>query len=131
MSLTVCDGITIGAFGGLLAGLTLWFAKLIKDGIIKWWDKRTVYNCLNKRTKRGEGLTIGTEIKNDPRWISTLEIACYTNLTIDRVRYICSYHKKIRPSIKKDLWSNEPLEEKWAIRSRADNTNTQVSNIPK
>ena len=30
MSLTVCHGITIGAVGGFLAGLTIWIVKLIK-----------------------------------------------------------------------------------------------------
>ena len=122
MSLTVWDGITVGAVGGILAGLTIWFVKLLKERIMKDWEKRTIYNWLYQRTKKGEGLTVGAEVKNDPRWISTLEIACYTNLTIDRVRYICSYHKKIRPLIKEDIWSKvDPIEEKWGIRSRVDN----------
>ena len=120
MSLTVCDGITIGAVGGILAGLTIWIVKLIKEKIMKEWDKRTVYNWLYQRTKKGKGLTIGVEVKNDPRWVSTSEIACYTNLTVKRVRYICSIHEKIRPSIQKDSWSNEPAKKKWGIRSIVD-----------
>jgi hypothetical protein len=114
MSLTVQDGIIIGAFGGALAGLTVWFVNLVKEWFIKRNDKNTVYNWLYQKTKSGKGLTVGSP--NDPRWVSTAEIACYTNLTMDRVRYICSIHEKIRPKMEKDLFPNEPLEEKWAIR---------------
>ena len=83
------------------------------------WDKKKVYNWLHQRTEKGKDLTVGAPV-NDPRWVSTSEIACYTNLTKDRVRYICSSHKKIRPKIKQDLWQAEPLKEEWAIRSFVD-----------
>lgn len=115
MSLTFWDAITVGAVGGALAGLTVWSVDLVKKVTMTEVHKRRVYNWLYQKTKRGKGLTVGSPI-NDPRWVSTAEIACYTNLTIDRVRYICSIHKKIRPKIEQDLWKNQPLEEKWAIR---------------
>jgi hypothetical protein len=114
MSLTVWDGITVGAVGGILAGLTVWSVKLAKEVTMNEIHKRRVYDWLFQKTKPYKGLTVGSI--NDPRFVSTAEIACYTNLTISRVRYVCSINKKIRPKIEKDLWKDEPLEEKWAIR---------------
>ena len=115
MSLTVWDGITVGAVGGFLAGLTVWCSQLIKEKLITEIHKKRVYDWLYKKTLKGKGLTVGSPI-NDPRWISTEEIACFTYLPKDRVRYICSIHNKIRPKLESDLWENEPLGEKWAIR---------------
>ena len=117
MSLTVWDGITVGAVGGILAGLTIWFVKLLKERIMKEWDKRTVYNWLYQRTKNYKDSEVDAYLI-DPQWVLTPEIACYTNLTIERVRYLCSVHEKIRPFIIDDLLIRSgPLEEKWAIRS--------------
>ena len=115
MSLTVWDGITVGAVGGAIAGLTVWFFQWARKKISLEWDKRKVYNWLYEKTKKGKGLTIGSPI-NDPRWISTDVIACYTYLPKERIRYICSIHKKIRAKMESDLWKNEKLDEKWAIR---------------
>ena len=67
-----------------------------------------------KKTEQHGNLSVGAP--NDPRWISTIEIASYNDLNIDRVRYICSIHEKIRPKMNKDLWPTETLEEKWAVR---------------
>lgn len=69
---------------------------------------------MRERKKRSKGLTVSAP--NDPRWISIIEIASYINLTPDRVRYICSLHKEIRPMMEKELWSNKSLEEEWSIR---------------
>ncbi len=65
---------------------------------------------------QGEGVGGG---KRNYR-LSTIEIASYTNLTPDRVRYICSLHKEIRPMMEKELWPNKSLEEKWSIRELVD-----------
>lgn len=115
MSVTLWDGIVIGSMGGTLAGLTIWFVQSLKEKVVTELHKKRVYNWLYKRTKEHEGLTVGSPIG---LWISTIEIATYTNLTKDRVRYICSVHKKIRTKLEKDResWSDDPLEEKWAIR---------------
>jgi hypothetical protein len=115
MSLTVQDGIIVGAVGGFLAGLTVWFSQLIKEKLTTEIHKKRVYDWLYKKTLKGKGLTGGSAI-NDPRWVSTEEIACFTYLPKDRVRYICSIHKKIRPKLESDLWKDQPLEEMWAIR---------------
>lgn len=114
VSVSLWDGIVIGSVGGAIAGLTVWFFQSLKEKVMTELHKKRVYDWLYKRTKQHKGLTVGSP--NDPRWVSTIEIASYTNLTKDRVRYICSVHKKIRPKLEKDLWSGESLEEKWAIR---------------
>jgi len=115
MSLTFWDALTVGFVGGALAGLTVWGVNLVKEKTMTEIDKRRVYNWLYQRTKKGKGLSMGSPI-NDPRWVSTLEMACFTNLSIERIRYICSVHEKIRPKIEQDLWKGDPLKEEWAIR---------------
>lgn len=114
MSVTLWDGIVIGSVGGALAGLTVWFVQSLKEKVMTELHKKRVYNWLYKMTKQYEGLTAGSPFA----WVSTIEIATYTNLTKDRVRYICSIHKKIRTKLEKDpsSWSDNPMEEKWAIR---------------
>lgn len=114
MSINLWDGIIIGGIGGAFAGLTVWLVQSVKGKVMIEVHKKRVYNWLYERTKQYKGLTVGSP--NDPRWVSTIEIATFTNLTQDRIRYICSIHKKIRPKMEKDLWRNESLEEKWAIR---------------
>lgn len=115
MSLTVQDGIIVGAVGGFLAGLTVWCSQLMKEKLTTEIHKKRVYDWLYKKTLPGKDLTVGAAI-NDPRWVSTEEIACFTYLPKDRVRYICSIHKKIRPKLESDLWKNQSLGEMWAIR---------------
>jgi hypothetical protein len=118
MSNAMLEGIAIGGVGGFIAGLTIWLVQLLKEKVTERNDKNRVYTWLYKRTKQHRGLTVGAP--NDPRWISTIEIASCTNLTPDRVCYICSIHEKIRPKIKKDVWRGESLEEKWGIREFVD-----------
>jgi len=102
-----------------IAGLIIWLVKLSKEKRREQADKKTIYDCLYKRTKQYASFTVGTPI-DDPRWVSTTEIASYTNLSPDRVRHICSIHEKIRPMMKEDLWPGKSLEEKWAIREFVD-----------
>ena len=114
----IVEGIVIGGAGGSIAGLAIWLLQLGRD---KWTERKhrdKVYSWLYKRTGKHKGLTVG--FPNDPRWKSTIEIASYTNLTPERVRYICSVHNKIRPKIEKDLWSGESWEEKWGIKEFID-----------
>ena len=118
MSNAILEGIAIGGAGGCIAGLTIWLLQLLKEKLTEQNDKNRVYNWLYKRTERHKGLTVGSP--NDPRWVSTIEIASYTNLTADRVRYICSIHEEIRPKMEKDLFPKESLEEKWGIRELVD-----------
>ena len=119
MSITLLERIVIGGVGGTIAGLTIWLVQLLKEKVTERRDKKRVYNWLYEKTKQYGRLGVGTPF-DDPHWISTIDIAVYTILTPNRVRYICSVHKEIRPKRKKDLWPNEPLEEKWGIRELVD-----------
>lgn len=76
----VLGGIIIGAVGGGIAGLVIWLADLIRKGFIK----------------RAETKRIETWLKNsENNWRSTRAIASHNNIPEDRVRYLCSYSKKI------------------------------------
>lgn len=101
--------------GELIAGIIL--LSIGSISIKKWQekrDKKRIYNWLYDETKENSRLTVG--VPNDPRWRSTREIARHNNLTVDRVSYICSIHKGILLVGEEDLWPNESLEEKWAIK---------------
>jgi hypothetical protein len=115
MSLTVCDGIVIGAVGGTFAGLAVWLAQLGKEYILEKRHKKRIFNWMNKRNHQ-KGWTVGSPVKSgiDSPWVTTLDIADHTNLPLDRVRYICSTDNRITPLT--ELFPKEPLEERWAIR---------------
>lgn len=117
MSVNLWDGIVIGSVGGALAGLTVWLSQLLKECVMKEWHKRRIYNWMHKRIQF-KGETVGSPDRSriGSPWVSTIEIASHTNLPQDRVRYICSIHKKIRPLTETDLFPNEPLTERWAVR---------------
>ena len=87
------SGIIIGASGGLM----IWSVGVLRELITKEVDKKRVHNWLKKNIPDQHG----------NRFHSTKTIASFTNLTHDRVRYICSIHKKIHESTgeKDDLWS--------------------------
>ncbi len=123
---TVWEGIIIGGAGGFIAGISVWIISILREKISEWNHKKRIYNWLYHETEqlghafKAGKLTFGPP--NDPRWRSTREIATFNNLTIDRVNYICSIHEKIRLIRKEELrpnaelWPNEPMEEKWAIK---------------
>lgn len=92
----ILDGIIIGSVGGALAGITTLLFQWIKNGIYISRDKKRVYKWLNE---------VHMKDKNY-EYRSTRTIASWTNLTEDRVRYICSIHKKIHLSVgeKEDSW---------------------------
>lgn len=82
---SILDGITIGGAGGAIAGLTVWLAQLLQNTILKERDKRRAYEWLQKNTADNAG----------ERFRTTRVIASWTNMTEDRVRYICSVHPSI------------------------------------
>jgi len=118
MSINVWEGIVVG----VAVGLTILFVQLLKEKVTEYRHKNRIYDWLYQKTKQHKGLTVGD--LSYPRWISTIEIAAYTNLTPDRVRYICSIDERIRLKMKKDLRQpgrgRETLEEKWGIREFID-----------
>jgi hypothetical protein len=109
----VYSGIVIGTVGGAAAGLVLWLVARLNHYEIEWREKRRIFAWLNNVTS-----TSGSS-----QWRSTRLIASYTDLTEDRVRYLCSIHKKVV------LSSGE--KEVWGIKGRARDTNeTGVHGAP-
>ena len=117
MSLTVWDGIVIGAVGGTFAGLAVWLAQLGKEYAFEGQHKKRIFNWMSKRIQY-KGLTVGSPDKSglESPWVTTLEISDNTNLPMDRVRYICSIDKRITHLTERDLFPKEPLQDRWAIR---------------
>ena len=101
VSYEVLSGITIGMVGGTAAGLALWLIERLNQYEIAWREKRRIFSWLDRTT---------TPPGEEP-WRSTRSIASYTNLTEDRVRYLCSFHPKIVQS----TGNNEV----WGIKGRA------------
>lgn len=96
-STTVRDGIIIGAFGGAFAGFIVWGIQALKEYYFKMIHKKEVYKWLKENISDNDG----------ERFRSTRTIASFCNLTEDRVRYICSFHKEIHLStgVEEDRWN--------------------------
>lgn len=97
------SGIITGAVGGACASLIVIIAVAIKNEWLKACHKDRVYDFLRKRLD-----------ERQEKWCSTRTIASYTDLTMDRVRYICSIHKKIKLSTgtKIDMWGLDGFSRK-------------------
>lgn len=77
--------------------------KLLHRKFLDYRESTRIYNWLKGNTSNKAG----------EQFRSTREIASWNNLTEDRVRYLCSVHKKIflSTSGKEDMWgiySREP-----------------------
>lgn len=93
----ILDGVVIGAVGGFLAGITVYFAQFLHTKYLEWSQKDRVYKWMrNLLTQNREGI----------KYLSTRYIASHNNLTEDRARYICSIHDEIYLSVgdKEDMW---------------------------
>lgn len=93
---TVVEGITVGAAGGALAGITVYVLQYIHQIISTALDKKTVHTWMNRNTSTAKS----------EQFRSTRSIASWTNLTVDRVQYICSQDERIALSVgdKEDMW---------------------------
>lgn len=93
---TVLDGIIVGAAGGSIAGITVYLIRFLHEKISDSCESKRIYKWLkeNSSDKAGE------------QFRSTRTISSWTNLTENRVRYLCSHHEKIFLSTgeKEDLW---------------------------
>lgn len=100
----VTTGIVVGSAGGAIAGLTVYLVQYIHNKWQDFSDRKTVYKWLadNSSPKGGKA------------FYSTREVASYNNMTIDRIRYICSQHERIFLSLgeNEDLWSIHSREQK-------------------
>lgn len=99
MTTNILDGILIGGAGGAIAGLMVYFVQYVHDKIKDSSDSKTVYLWLEANSSK------------EKRYRSTRAIASHTNLTMDRVRYICSCHKKVHLSTGKE-------EDRWSVYDR-------------
>ena len=97
----VLAGILIGAVGGALAGLTVWFVDYLHKKALLWIHRKRVYVWLSANTRPHH--------KDEFR--STRTIASYNNLTEDRVRYVCSHDRHI-------VLSTGETEDLWGIKER-------------
>ena len=93
---TVIDGIVVGGAGGAVAGITVYSAQYLHQKIKDYIDSSAIYRWLSENTKDEQG----------HRFHSTRVISSWTNLTQDRVRYLCSHHSKIYLSTggTEDMW---------------------------
>lgn len=96
MDMTPVDGIIIGGAGGAIAGLTVWVTQLGQAWLLERRDRLRVYNWLRDQTAD----------RTRKQFRSTRSIASWTNLTEDRVRYVCSIHPKVYLSTgdREDMW---------------------------
>ncbi|MGO2512740.1 hypothetical protein [Marinomonas polaris] len=102
MTTSVLDGIFIGGAGGAIAGISVYTIQYIHTRFSDIRDGNKIYAWLLENTV-------------PESFRSTKAIASYNNLTMDRVRYLCSNHPKIKLSTGEldDLWSlteREPLK---------------------
>jgi len=96
---TILEGVIIGAAGGAAAGIVIWSLELARKAIIKKCDTNKVEKWLKLHT-----IPNHTEERR-----STVAIASHNDLTVDRVRFICSYSSKIQLNSKdgndsKEMW---------------------------
>ncbi|MEW5769921.1 MAG: hypothetical protein AB1831_06085 [Pseudomonadota bacterium] len=91
----ILSGVLVGAAGGAVAGLILWIIGRLNDYEIEYRERRRVYKWL-------DNVTLPPQAK---KWRSTRSISSFTDITEDRVRYLCSRHPKIKLSTgDKELW---------------------------
>lgn len=82
---SIIEGIIIGAFGGVGAGVCIWLLNLWREKRIEQRDEERVYKWLSNNAAHS----------SESKFRSTRTIASHTNLTEDRVRYICSIDEEI------------------------------------
>ncbi len=94
---TVLEGIIVGGAGGAVAGITISLIQFCGQKIRDYVEGRRIYLWLEVNSSNNRG----------NKFRSTRAIASWNNLTEDRVRYLCSTHKKIYQSTgqKEDMWS--------------------------
>ena len=110
------DNVAADVIVGVIVGIIL---ILISQISIKKWrekcDKKQIYDWLCGKTKHPMPYTVGSPF-DTISWPSTEEISSAIDLTEERVHYICTIDKRIQRQEKSDLWPNQELEERWAVR---------------
>jgi len=85
MDSNIWEGIVVGASGGAIAGLTVYGVQYLHEKLRDAREMRRVNTWLKENSSGG-------------RWRSTRAIASWTNLTEDRVQYLCSKSEEIKLS---------------------------------
>lgn len=95
MASNILEGIVVGASGGAIAGLTVYGVQYLHEKIREACEMRRVNAWLKENSTGG-------------KWRSTRAVASWTNLTEDRVQYLCSKSKKIKLSTGENegLWGH-------------------------
>lgn len=97
----VLQGIIIGGAGGAIAGITVWVVEYVHRQVVERRDLARVFAWLEEGTRDPDG----------PEFRSTRAIASYTNLTEDRIRFVCSIHPAI-------YLSTGDTEDLWGVKGR-------------
>ena len=108
--LSIWQSVIIGGTGGAIAGITVFLVKNIVSEISYRIEAKSV-NAWLKKT-----------VSENRRFRSTRAIASHNNLTIDRVRYICSRHENI-------YMSTGPNEDLWGIKPRDNDIDIDSQNM--
>jgi len=94
--LSIWEGIVTGAAGGASAGIIIMGLQGIKEYYLRNRDTNRILDWLREAAKDSDA----------KKWRTTHAIASYTNLTEDRVRFLCSTCNKIARSTKeKEVWA--------------------------
>lgn len=96
------EGILIGAVGGASASLLFWLVKILTEAASNYRHYRRILRWLRENTQ------------DEPHQESktTQEIASWTDLPVERVRFLCSTHPGIH------LCLDKSEEERWSIWRR-------------
>jgi hypothetical protein len=99
---SILNSIIVGGTGGALAGLTVIFVQYVHGKCLERRDKKRIFDWMH--------IKISSDQKGI-KYLSTRTVASYTNLTEDRVRYICSVHECIYLSTgeHEDMWGIKEL----------------------
>jgi len=95
MESNIWEGIVVGASGGAIAGLTVYGVQYLHEKIRDACETHRVNTWLKENSTGG-------------KWRSTRVIASWTNLTEDRVQYLCSKSEEIKLSTGENegLWGH-------------------------
>ena len=106
----------------IIISIILWVIRMVHQGYLQKRDKKVIYDWLSDKTKHLMPNTVGSPF-DTTSWPSTEEISSALDLTEERVYFICTTDKGIQRQEKSDLWPNQELEERWAVRKfvRVDN----------
>jgi hypothetical protein len=95
MGNNIWEGIVVGGSGGAIAGLTVYGVQYLHEKVREACEMHRVNSWLKENSTGG-------------KWRSTRTIASWTNLTEERVQYLCSKSQKIKLSTGQNegLWGH-------------------------